>query len=420
MTLVGKETRAWRGWAAWGLAALLFAYGYAARVSPGVMVGELMRDFAVGAAVLGNLTAIYFYVYAAMQLPVGYLTDRFGPRRLVLLAAALLAVGSATFGLSHDIAVAYLGRGLIGLGSSFLWIATLTLAAQWFGTSRFTTLTGLSQLAGTLGAMAGQGPAALAVAWLGWRYTSIAGAAFCAIIAAAAWLLVRDRPASTPAAAHVASFRAVLRSRQVWLAAVVSSLSSGALVAFGSLWMVPFLTSAHGMTRSDAAWLAAAVFLVYGLCGPLVGWLASLFGRRKPVLALGQIIVAASMVALLLAPPGSGVALILPLFCFAIGAAGYLMCFALAREHAPVGGAATALALVNCLIMGGGALLQPLIGWLLDLQWDGRMVDGARTYSAAAFRNACLLLPVLSICGLVLVRFIRETPAPAALAPAAA
>jgi hypothetical protein len=64
---VGTETPAWRGWAGWGLAALLFAYGYAARVPPGVMVGELMRDFAVGAAVLGNLTAIYFYVYAAMK-----------------------------------------------------------------------------------------------------------------------------------------------------------------------------------------------------------------------------------------------------------------------------------------------------------------------------------------------------------------
>jgi hypothetical protein len=59
--VTGTETPAWRGWAGWGLAALLFAYGYAARVSPGVMVGELMRDFAVGAAVLGNLTAIYFY-----------------------------------------------------------------------------------------------------------------------------------------------------------------------------------------------------------------------------------------------------------------------------------------------------------------------------------------------------------------------
>jgi MFS family permease len=157
------------------------------------------------------------------------------------------------------------------------------------------------------------------------------------------------------------------------------------------------------------------VFLVYGLCGPLVGWLAAWIGRRKPVLAVGQIVVAASMVAVLFAPPGARVALILPLFCFAIGAAGYLMCFALAREHAPSGGGATALALVNGLIMAGGALLQPLIGFLLDLQWDGRMVDGARIYGAAAFRNACLLLPVLSLVGLALLRFIRETPEPARL-----
>jgi MFS family permease len=142
-----------------------------------------------------------------MQLPVGYLTDRFGPRRLVVLAAVLLASGSAIFALSPSIAVAYLGRALIGLGSSFLWIAALTLAAQWFGPGRFTTLTDLSQLAGTLGAMAGQGPAALAVAWIGWRDTSMAGAVFCAVAGVAIWLVVRDRPASLPPSARSGSFR---------------------------------------------------------------------------------------------------------------------------------------------------------------------------------------------------------------------
>jgi MFS family permease len=421
MNPVGMEAHAWRAWAGWGLVAFLFGLGYALRISPSVMVGELMRDFSVGAAVLGNLTAIYFYVYAAMQLPVGWLTDRFGARRLACLAGLLLALGSAIFAASPVIGVAYLGRALIGFGSSFLWIATLSLAAQWFGPARFTLMTGLSQLAGTLGAMGGQGPLALAVDWFGWRGTAYGAAMLCGMTAAVIWLVVRDRPVST-AAVPVASFAAVLSRPQVWLAALVGALSSSSLLAFGSLWMVPFLTAVHGMERTSAAWLAAVVFLLYGCAGPLVGWLATLFGRRKPVLALGQLVVAASMLAALFAPPG-GLAVVIPaLLAFSIGAAGYLVSFALAREHAPEGGSATALALVNGTIMGGGALLQPLIGWLLDLQWDGNVADGARVYGAVAFRNACLILPLLSLVGLALLRALREPPAPqpAAAARAAA
>ena len=78
-------------------AALFFFYAWVLRVAPSVMVEELMRDFAVGAAVLGNLSAAYFYGYAGMQIPVGVLLDRFGPRRLVAVAALLCAGGCVLF-----------------------------------------------------------------------------------------------------------------------------------------------------------------------------------------------------------------------------------------------------------------------------------------------------------------------------------
>src|SRR5690242_11056926 len=83
-----------RALAAWIVASLFFLYAFVHRVSPSVMVDELMRDFAVGAAVLGNLSAFYFYTYAGLQIPVGLLMDRIGPRRLTTAAALLCAVGS--------------------------------------------------------------------------------------------------------------------------------------------------------------------------------------------------------------------------------------------------------------------------------------------------------------------------------------
>src|SRR5258705_10372261 len=103
-----------RAWAAVALGGLFFAYAFVLRVSPSVMVEELMRDFAVGAAVLGNLSAFYFYTYAGLQIPVGLLMDRIGPRRLTAAAALLCAVGSLLFAISDTVALASVGRALIG------------------------------------------------------------------------------------------------------------------------------------------------------------------------------------------------------------------------------------------------------------------------------------------------------------------
>ena len=85
----------------WLTAALFFFYAWVLRVAPSVMVEELMRDFAVGAAVLGNLSAAYFYGYAGMQIPVGLLLDRFGPRRLMTVAALVCAGGCVLFAHRH-------------------------------------------------------------------------------------------------------------------------------------------------------------------------------------------------------------------------------------------------------------------------------------------------------------------------------
>ena len=85
------------GWTLWGLGAVLYLIGFYQRVAPGVMTGELMRDFQINAAALGNLSAFYFYSYAAMQLPTGLLADTWGPRRLLTIGAFICGLGTLLF-----------------------------------------------------------------------------------------------------------------------------------------------------------------------------------------------------------------------------------------------------------------------------------------------------------------------------------
>ncbi len=138
-------------WLTWGLLASLYFVGYFQRVAPAVMVDELMRDFSITATMLGNLSAIYFYTYAAMQIPSGLLADAVGPRRVATAAAVIAAAGTVLFAQADSLWMASFGRGLIGASVAVAFVACMKLAGHWFPANRFATVTGVSLLIGNLG-----------------------------------------------------------------------------------------------------------------------------------------------------------------------------------------------------------------------------------------------------------------------------
>ena len=156
------------------------------------MYDHLMRDFAVSAAVLGNLAACYFYTYALMQLPVGLMVDRFGPRRLLTLAAFVAAAGSLLFGLAASIEIAYGARLLIGIGSGVVFISALKLATIWLPPGRFALVTGLTQAVAMIGAVAGQAPLAALIEAVGRRETMVLGAGLGLVLGLVIWSIARE------------------------------------------------------------------------------------------------------------------------------------------------------------------------------------------------------------------------------------
>src|SRR5262249_29871472 len=136
---------------AWFSAASFFFYAWMLRVAPSVMVEELMRDFAVGAAALGNLSAAYFYGYSGMQIPVGVLLDRFGPRRLLTVAAGICGCGFVLLSFSETLAMATAGRFLIGASAAFSLVGAMTVAGHWFSAHRFALLSGFAMAMGMAG-----------------------------------------------------------------------------------------------------------------------------------------------------------------------------------------------------------------------------------------------------------------------------
>ncbi|MBX9946079.1 MAG: MFS transporter, partial [Reyranella sp.] len=170
----------------WATGALFFFYAWILRVAPSVMIDELMRDFAVGAAAVGHLSAFYFYGYAGMQIPVGLLMDRFGPRRLMTVAAVGCAAGCVLFALAPSLWALSLGRFVIGATAAFSLVGAMTVAGQWFPPARFALLSGFAMMLGMAGGVFGQAPLRLLVEALDWRQASLALAGGGVLLALAA------------------------------------------------------------------------------------------------------------------------------------------------------------------------------------------------------------------------------------------
>lgn len=388
-------------WLCWALGVSFYSYGIFMRVAPGVMVGELMRDLALTAAGIGNLAAIYFWVYGGVQLPVGVLADRFGARRLLTGAAIVTALGAVVFATAGTVPQAYAGRLLIGLGTAASWVGALKLIADWHPARRFAGLTGATLMLGNLGGVLGQAPLALAVESFGWRATVIAGGALGLALALTFALALRDKPAPPHGGGMLAGLRAVARRPRFWFMALALSCLSAPVNTFVALWGVPYLMATHGLARPAAANLATLALLGWAAGAPLFGWLSDRTGARRALLMASNA-AAAMMIAGALWLPVPPAMLAILLFLYGVASGGVVVGFTVLREIAPPGAAGVAIGMGNMFSIGTVAPLQIAIGVLLDLNWAGGLADGARVYGAGAWAAAMAVYPPLLAAGIVL------------------
>ena len=182
-------------WAMWGLGAALYFLGFYQRVAPAVMTVELSSTFGLTATALGNLSAFYFYSYVAMQIPTGVLADRFGPRVLLTVGAAIAGIGTAVFAMAPDTWTANLGRLLIGGSVGVAFVSMLKLASHWMPARQFALASGMALAVGVFGAVFAGAPLRIMVDEFGWRGVMWASATLTLSLGAFTWFVLRDDPA---------------------------------------------------------------------------------------------------------------------------------------------------------------------------------------------------------------------------------
>ena len=406
--------------AVWGLGAAFYLIGFYQRVAPAVITRELMSEFALGAAALGNLAAFYYYSYVAMQIPAGVLADRWGPRRVLTAGAAVAAAGTLLFALAPGYAAAGLGRLLIGGSVGVAFVAMLKLASHWFAPTRFAMLSGLALACGMIGAVSAGVPQRLLVDAFGWRSVLCVSAAITGLLAVLIWLVVRDDPAERGYTSYApalparrssifAGIRRSLATRNVWLVFLISGAVAGPTLTFGGLWGVPFLTTHYGLTTAQAATVTSLLLVCWALAAPIVGALSDSLRSRKPLYALGTLLATAGWCAVLLLP-GLPLALLVALLGLTgCASACAMLGFAIAKESAPAALAGTVGGIANMGNMLGGMIMPPAVGWMLDERWAGTFANGVRIYDFNAYRSGFALMLVWLAAALILLVFVRET-----------
>jgi MFS family permease len=203
--------------------------------------------------------------------------------------------------------------------------------------------------------------------------------------------------------------KSVSNNLQTWICAIIGFGLAATMLGFGALWSVPWLTTVHGYSTVQAGGIASMMFVGWAVFSPFVGWISDKIGRRNPVMMLGALLCLLSFAVLIFYTPNATSMIMCLIFLSGAGGCTMTAGFSSVRELNLPDFSSTALGLMNMFIVGAGAVVQPLIGWLLDKNWDGRLVEGARVYSEQAFTTAFMSLLVVTSFAFIGTFFLQET-----------
>lgn len=397
------------------------------RISPTVIARDLVLEFGAGATALGLMSSAYFYLYAAVQPPVGVLSDTWGPRAVTTLFAFIACIGVLVFGLAPNMVVATIGRALIGIGVGGVFVPALKIFSKWFRSREFAAMTGVLLAMGNAGNLAASLPLTYLVLLLGWRMSHVAIGGATLLLIAMSWIVLRDKPedkgwppvTDTSDQSHQGALDApagmstrkrlsiVFSHPSFWMVSASTFFFGGPTLTFQGLWAVPYLIDVYGYDRVQAGGLLMLLPLGFIIGAPAFGFLADRLPVGRKTVLLASLGLALGCWAVFLFSGGRPhPGFIGPTF-FIIGACGggsLSLYMTITKELFPPWLTGTAIGLMNPAAFFSTALFQPFSGFLMDAVGPVGAV-----YPLAAYQNVFIAIFVFMVLGLISIAPIRLT-----------
>jgi MFS family permease len=391
------------------IGALFYCYEFILRIIPGILEEELRVAFGnLSATAFGQIAALYYFAYSPMQLPVGILMDRFGPRYLLSLACLCCTLGSLLFSSSH-LFLAGTGRLLVGFGSSFAFVGVLSAATNWLPVRFFSLVAGLMTTLGMLGLVYGEIQITHFAHLLGLKAVLNMSVVLGLILTLFIYAIVRDAPIKRaqqhmPYQEFFLQVWQVLRSKQIWLIAIIGTCLYTSLSVFGELWGKTFLEQAFHLTKSQAAQSMSMLFLGWAVGAPLTGYISDHSGNRLLPLSIGALGSLVFIGLILFDQHLTYTQLNMTLFLYGIFSASEIIVFIMAKEYSPTQQlSGTIFAVTNMIVSFGGVIFQPMVGHLLDWSANAPLTEEhIRVYSTHDYQIGLSILPI-SMCIVVIL-----------------
>lgn len=373
--------------------------------------------FGISASQLSTFVMLQLVVYAGMQIPVGLLLDRFGPRRLLTIGAILLVGAQAGFAFADSYPLAVVARVFVGLGDAMTFVCVLRLVNTWFPARRIPLITQLTGVLGQLGALVAAAPMTWALGELGWTSTYLVAASIGLPLVVALLLVVHDEPGSRRVLGPPLSWTSIRRSlADSWqhpgtrLGFWTHFTTQFSATTMGLLWGYPFFVQGEGRTPAEAGALLTLLVLAVMVAGPTFAWAITRDPWQRSTLVLSIIGAVATVWTVVLAWPGTaptGVLIALVIVA-GVGGPASMIGFDYGRSFNPPSRLGAATGIIN----QGGFIASLLLVIMIGLVLDWRTPGAGTDYSPDAFRWAMSTQYLLWIVGGAQVyRYRRRTRA---------
>jgi sugar phosphate permease len=415
-------------WLIFVVLSLAYLFVYFHRLSLSVVANDLIKEFQTSASVMGLLGSVYFYCYALMQLPAGLLSDSLGPRKSVTFFLIIASAGSIIFGIAPTIKIAFLGRVMVGIGVSMVFIPTMKILSRWFHPHEFAFMTGILNAVGGIGVLAATWLLAVMTLFFGWRISFELIGCFTFIIVVLVWFVVRDRPEDkdwppieefdnknyakatlpTEQIPLLKGARRVISEKYFWPVAIWFFFDCGIFFGFGALWGGPYLMHVYGMSRAQAGTVLSMIAWGMIIGSPPLGFLSDrvMKSRKKPFI-LCNLVLVMELGFFSIYPAGlPHIILYILFFIFSICSSSVVIFgFTIIKELFPMEIAGTSTGMVNLFPFLGGAVFMPVLGRVLDA-YPKSDTGG---YSLEAYTMLILILLGSSVLSLICTLLTKET-----------
>ena len=344
------------------------------RVSNAVIAPNLIQDLGLDAETLGILGGAFFYSFALLQIPMGPMLDRMGPRIVITSFTLMGALGSFLFAFGESFYVVLLGRILIGVGMSSILMGTMKVFILWFSPEKFATLTGLLHAVGSLGNIFAASPLAFLTSTIGWRMTFIITGVITVILSLMTHKVLKEDKkvifsfSSKPEIGILQSIRMILGSLTFWQIGSITFFRYGTFVGLQGLWLGLYLMDIKGFSPLHAGNLIILLALGFIVGGPVSGRLSDkIFHSRKGIVLVGLILYCLSLIPLIgilkiQSPWEFGVLFFFIGFFCSFG----MVVYPHAKELFPITISGTVMTYVNFFTMAGAALFMPALGKIIQ------------------------------------------------------